>query len=79
MPSSTYPSLDRVLWWREEKKSCIEHLHFRYRKATHAQDEDEEEDEGAEVGGLFRVVREKEVARAEHHQLADGTDCSLFR
>ncbi len=45
----------------------------------HAQEEDEEEDEGAEVGGLFRVVREKEVARAEHHQLADGTDCSLFR
>ncbi len=54
-------------------------MHFSLHKATHAQEEDEEEDEGAEVGGLFRVVREKEVARAEHHQLADGTDCSLFR
>ncbi len=52
---------------------------FVTQRCTHAQEEDEEEDEGAEVGGLFRVVREKEVARAEHHQLADGTDCSLFR
>ena len=31
------------------------------------------------MGGLFRVVREKEAVRAEQHQLADGADCSLFR
>jgi hypothetical protein len=39
------------------------------------------DDDGSdeEVGGLFRVVREKEAARSEQHQLADGQDCSLFR
>jgi hypothetical protein len=48
---------------------------------AHTQEEEEGDggSDGEEVGGLFRVVREKEAARAEQHQLADGADCSLFR